>query len=83
MTPFELARLRGQVPDEYWYRNNGKSAMENYIEQENRKAAEWFNERIQQARNDNRIVIDKRQVKEEVQKVVDDVIKEINKALKK
>ena len=86
MTPFELARLRGEVPDDAWYRNNGKSAIENYIERENLNYAQRYNLLKQQARNDfnsNYIVIDKRQIQKEVQKVVNEAIKEINKALKK
>ena len=31
-----LSRQRGTLPDKFWYQLNGKSAMENYIDQKAR-----------------------------------------------
>ena len=59
-----------------------QSAIQEYIEQRNLPKAERYNLLHQQIENKNYIVIDKRQINNEVQNVVDNVINEINKAFK-
>ena len=60
-----------------------KSAIQEYIEQRNMTRAGRYNSMKQEREDQNCIVIDKRQVNEEVQKVVDEIVSQIVKPFKR
>lgn len=56
-----------------------KSAIQEYIEQRNMTTAERYNSLKQEIKDRNCIIIDKRQVNDEVQNVVNEIVSQIVK----